>query len=81
MATLRFQAVDQNGNVLPYCNRVVEITVDGVLELVGPKQLALSGGMGGAYLRTTGRSGDAAVTLRCEGMEPVILHYTVRVED
>ena len=81
MATIRIQAVDQNGNVLPYCNRVVEITVDGPLELVGPKQLALSGGMGGAYLRTTGQSGDASVTLRCEGMEPVILQYTVRVED
>ena len=55
--------------------------MDGVLEIVGPKHLALSGGMGGTYLRTTGKAGTATVTLRCEGMEPVILNYTVTVEE
>ena len=79
MATLRFQAVDQNGNVLPYCSRVVSIQVDGVLELVGADHIALSGGMAGAYLKTTGVPGSARVTLTCEGMEPVTLEFTVEV--
>ena len=79
MATLRFQAVDQNGNVLPYCSRVVSIAVDGVLELVGASHIALSGGMAGAYLKTTGVPGSARVTLSCEGMEPVTLEFTVEV--
>ena len=72
-------AVDQNGNVLPYCSRVVSIRVEGVLELVGPENIALSGGMAGAYLKTTGVPGSSAVTLTCEGMEPVVLNFTVEV--
>ncbi len=81
MATIRIQAVDQNGNVLPYCNRVVEISADGPLEIVGPKLVPLCGGMGGTYLRTTGKAGSAAVTLRCEGMAPVTLSYTIHMEE
>ena len=79
MATLRFRAVDQNGNVLPFCNRVVAIRVEGVLELIGADHIALSGGMAGAYLKTTGIPGSASVTLDCEGMEPVKLDFTVEV--
>ena len=79
MATLRFQAVDQNGNVLPYCNRVVSILVEGVLELAGADRIALSGGMAGAYLKTTGVPGTTAVTLTCEGAEPVTLTFTAEV--
>ena len=79
MATLRFQAVDQSGNILPYCSRIVSIQVDGVLELVGADHIALSGGMAGAYLKTTGVPGNASVTLTCEGMEPVTLEFTVEV--
>ena len=79
MATVRIRAVDQHGNVLPYCNRVVSVTVDGPLEVVGPAHFALIGGMGGTYLRTTGVPGSARVTLACEGMEPVELEYTLEV--
>ena len=77
MATLRFSAVDNNGNVLPYCSRIVSIHVDGPLEIVGPHQIALSGGMGGTYLRTTGANGKATVTLSCEGMADVVFHYEI----
>ena len=79
MATLRFQAVDQNGNVLPYCSRIVSIQVEGVLELVGDPMVALSGGMAGAYLKTTGLPGTASVTLTCQGAAPVTLDFTVEV--
>ncbi len=81
MATVRFQARDQRGNVLPYCNRVVSIEAEGPVEIVGPKHLALSGGMGGTYVRTTGQSGQATVTLRCEGVEDVTLHFDVFKEE
>ena len=77
MATVRITARDNYGNGLPYFSRIVSITVDGPLEVVGPKQFALSGGMGGSYLRTIGQTGTATVTLRCEGCEDVILRYEV----
>lgn len=78
MATIRFTAVDGYGNVLPYCSRIVSISVKGPLEIVGPHQIALSGGMGGTYVRTIGAAGTAAVTLSCEGMAPVTFHYEIQ---
>ena len=80
MATIRFTAVDGYGNVLPYCSRIVTVRLDGPLEIVGPKQIALSGGMGGTYVRTTGECGRATVTLACDGMEPVTFSYQVSKE-
>lgn len=79
LATVRIRALDQNGNVLPYCSRVVSVSAEGPLEIVGPRHFALTGGMGGTYLRTIGVPGRAAVTLCCEGMEPVTLNFTVEV--
>ena len=79
MATIRFQAVDQNGNVLPMCSRVVSVRTEGVLERIGPGHIALSGGMAGTYVKTTGVSGSGAIILECEGMEPVKLDFTVEV--
>ncbi len=77
MATLRLRALDQRGNLLSYCSRVVRVEVDGPLAVVGPDCFALSGGMGGTYLRTTGKSGQARVKLTCEAMEPVELAFEV----
>ena len=77
MATVRFTANDSYGNVLPYCNRIVSVYVDGPLEIVGPERIALSGGMGGTYLRTTGKTGTAVVRLCCEGCEDVVLTYEI----
>ena len=81
MATVRIRAVDQNDNTLPYCNRVISASVDGALALIGPRQFALSGGMGGTYVRTTGQSGRGSLTLTGEGMEPVTIDFTITVED
>lgn len=81
LTTVRIRAVDQNGNVLPYWNRVVSVAVDGPLEVVGPERFTLAGGMGGTYLRTVGVPGEAVVRLECEGAEPVVLKYTVKVEE
>ena len=77
MATIRIRAVDQYGNGLPCCSRVVSIRAEGPVEIVGPAEIALCGGMAGTYIRTVGKPGSAAVKLTCEGMEPVTLHYCV----
>ncbi len=77
MATIRFRALDQRGNVLPYCSRVVLLEVTGPVEIVGPTAIALSGGMGGTYLRTTGQTGKASLTLTCQSMEPVTLEFVI----
>jgi beta-galactosidase len=79
MATVRFQAEAQYGNVLPYCSRPVLLRVSGPLEIVGPRIVSLSGGMGGTYLRTTGKPGHAVLTLLCDGMEEISLNFHIEV--
>ncbi|MBQ9562526.1 MAG: glycoside hydrolase family 2 protein [Lachnospiraceae bacterium] len=63
MAAVRIQAVDQNGNVLPFANDVVKLRTEGPVELVGPDVVSLQGGMTGTYVKTTGEKGSAKLLL------------------
>jgi beta-galactosidase len=49
---------DENGNILPYANDPVVLDISGPIELIGPTVISLSGGMGGTYVRSTGKSGN-----------------------
>ncbi|MGL4372786.1 MAG: glycoside hydrolase family 2 TIM barrel-domain containing protein, partial [Turicibacter sp.] len=62
------QAVCQNGNVLPYSNDGLSVSVSGPIELVGPSTLSLIGGARGFYLKSTGESGTAVVTINSESL-------------
>ena len=77
MAAIRIRMTDQNGNVLPFYQNDVIIDVEGPVTLVGQKTATLRGGMGGAYIRTTGASGTAKLTLRADGAEPIALQFTI----
>ena len=57
VAAVNVVARDQNGNVCPYVNRVVNFSASGAVELVGPSQVALMGGRIGTYVKTTGKRG------------------------
>ena len=63
VAAVRIKAVDQNGNVAPFANEPMMLTVSGPIEVYGPSLVALQGGMGGCYIRTTGKSGDGKLTI------------------
>lgn len=63
VAAVRIKAVDQNGNVAPLANEPMMLTVSGPIEVYGPSLVALQGGMGGCYIRTTGKSGDGKLTI------------------
>lgn len=58
VAAVRIRMTDENGNVLPYANDPVVLDVSGPIELIGPTVISLSGGMGGTYIRSTGKSGN-----------------------
>ncbi len=64
VASVRLLAVDENDNVLHYFNDPVELSVEGPIELIGPKIVSLQGGMGGTYIKTIGDAGEASVTVR-----------------
>lgn len=60
VALVRLRAEDQNGNVLSFCNDPLSFKTEGPIEIIGPKMSALSGGMGGVYVRSAG-CGQAAL--------------------
>ena len=78
IATVRIRAVDQNGEQLPYVQRSVRLILEGDARLAGPDAVPLQGGMTGTYVCSEGRSGSAKLTIRMEGCEDVVLHFTIR---
>ena len=66
-AAVSLRAIDQNGNLLPYCSEAVQLWVEGPLQILGPSVVPLRGGMAGTYLVTTGEAGPAVLHCRMEG--------------
>ena len=57
VASVRFRALDENGNILPYANNPLALKAEGSIDLIGPKFITLQGSMGGTYVRTNGKMG------------------------
>ena len=62
VAIVRLSAVDENNRLLNFCNDHVSLETTGPIEIIGPKTVSLSGGMGGVYVRSTG-IGHAALRI------------------
>ena len=70
MAAVRIRVVDQNDNTVPIFMQGLPMTVEGPIEIVGPKTAYMAGGLGGTYIRTTGKKGKASLTIKMpEGYE------------
>lgn len=74
---IAIRAVSQCGNVLPYDNSVVKITTTGPIEVIGDKDIALIGGQRGVWIKTTGQSGKATVTLSSTKLGTKTLEFEV----
>ena len=46
-----------------YYSDSLEIKTTGPIEVIGPKNLAVRGGMSGTYIKTIGQAGEAAVVI------------------
>ena len=77
MALVRLSMRDQNGNVLPFYHGGVHLAVEGPIAVVGPAEATLRGGLGGAFVRTLGQSGPAALLLRSDQAGEVRVDFTV----
>lgn len=64
VALVRIRAVDDHGNVLPFYQEPVRLIAEGDISIIGPDTIALQGGMGGTYVKSTGRSGQGALLLQ-----------------
>ena len=55
----------------------VRFELEGDAELIGPDIVTAEGGMCGTYIRTAGRAGKAALTIKCSGLEDVRLTFEI----
>ncbi|MCR5202346.1 MAG: glycoside hydrolase family 2 protein [Lachnospiraceae bacterium] len=64
VSAIRIQDVDNNGNVLPFSNDPLILSVEGDIELIGPDVISLQGGMTGTYVKSTGKTGEGKLTIK-----------------
>ena len=69
--------LDHLGNPLLYSNEVLNITVEGPVEIIGPKNIALIGGSIGFYIKSIGKKGTAKVTISSNNYEEKIIKIKV----
>ena len=78
-AQIRYRLTDRNGNTLTRFNSTVKVTVDGPLELIGPSDAPVMGGMGGLYVRTVGAPGKATVTIKAERIPEQTIEFEIYI--
>ena len=78
MAAVRIRLLDEYGNLAPYAQLPVTLSVSGEAEIVGPSTVTLEGGSSGTYIRTVGKSGTAELTISTAQTEPVTVQFLVR---
>lgn len=80
VAAVRIMAKDEFDNVLPFFNDLVSFETSGPIEIIGPKTIALQGGMGGTYVRTNpvaGKEEKATLYIHSEQSETIKIEFTV----
>ena len=78
MAAVRIRILDENGNIAPYAQLPVQFALEGEAELVGPAVVTAEGGMTGTYIKTTGKPGEAKLTITTAQTEPVEVRFVVK---
>lgn len=79
VALVRIRAVDDHGNVLPFYQEPVRLITEGDISIIGPDTIALQGGMGGTYVKSTGRSGRGALLLQSQTAGEVRIPFQIKI--
>ena len=79
MAAVRIRVLDAYGNIAPYAQLPVTMTLSGAAALVGPATVTAEGGMCGTYVKTVGTPGTAVLTVSAPGLEPVCAEFSVNI--
>ena len=77
MAAVRIRILDEFGNIAPYAQLPITLSLEGPAALVGPNVVTAEGGMCGTYVKTTGVAGTAKLTVSAYGLESVELEFQV----
>ena len=76
-ALIRIRMTDEHGNILPFYSGAVHLHPEGPIKVIGPAEAVLRGGMGGTYVKTTGKTGSAALALAAGQGDPVYIRFTI----
>lgn len=79
VALVRIRAVDDHGNVLPFYQEPVRLITEGDISIIGPDTIALQGGMGGTYVKSTGRSGQGTLLLQSLTAGEVRIPFQIKI--
>ena len=79
VALVRIRAVDDHGNVLPFYQEPVRLIAEGDISIIGPDTIALQGGMGGTYVKSTGRSGRGALLLQSLTAGEIRIPFQIKI--
>lgn len=74
---VRIRALDENFNLLPYCNEPIKLTAEGPIEIIGPDMISLRGGMAAFYVKTVGEKGKAEVKISCPNFEDQFVEFEI----
>ena len=78
VAAVRITDRDEHGNILPFSNEPLSLKTSGPIELIGPSLITLNGGMGGTYVKTTGKTGKAKLTIKTADGDASVIEFKVR---
>ena len=62
---------------MPFYQEPIKVEVEGPLTLIGHDVLSLKGGMGGLYVKTTGKKGVGKVRLTNPQLESVEITFEI----
>ncbi len=77
MAAIRIRILDENGNVASYDQAPLIYECSGEIEIAGPKVSVAEGGMGGTYVRSTGKKGKGTLLISSPGLESVKVEFVI----
>ena len=77
ISVVNIRALDENGNLLPYCNEPIKLTTEGPVEIIGPDIISLRGGMTAFYVKTVGEQGKAKITISCPNLEDERIEFEI----
>ena len=77
-AEIRIRALDQNNNIVNFYQEPVVLSAEGPIAIIGPKIISLQGGMGGAYIKTTGEEGIGILRVKAAQMDEQTIKFEIK---
>ncbi len=79
VASIRIKALNEDNEILSFASTPISLRTEGPIELIGPHSTSLQGGMSGAYIKTTGVSGNAKLIIESEAFATKEISFEVKV--